>query len=103
MLHYLDTAIGFAVIMLLLSLLVTSLVQTACAMLNLRGRNLRWGLTLLFQQMGLGEEEGKKLAVQVLGHDAIASPSTIGRRSAVAIRIEELYRVLKQFGREPNP
>ncbi len=42
-LEHLDTALGFAVIMLLLSLLITVLVQTVTAVLGLRGSNLTFG------------------------------------------------------------
>jgi hypothetical protein len=99
MLHYLDTAIGFAVIMLLLSLLVTSLVQTTIALFNMRGRNLRWGLELLLEQCGIPKEVGTKLSDEILRHPAIASTGfLLGRRQAVAIRVEELYRLLDQYG-----
>src|SRR5437773_8367218 len=51
MLQQLDTAIAFVVVMLLLSLLVTALVQAISALLDLRGRNLTRALTDLFKQI----------------------------------------------------
>src|SRR5919206_1240265 len=87
-LHYLDTAIGFAVIMLLLSLLVTTAVQSLIAMLNLRGSNLKWGLELLLKQINpdLKPEITKEIADKVLIHPGIASTGLLRlRRWAVAI------------------
>jgi hypothetical protein len=40
MLEQVDIAIGFSVVMLLLSLLITVVVQAIAAVLDLRGRNL---------------------------------------------------------------
>jgi hypothetical protein len=51
MLEQIDTAIAFSVIMLMLSLIVTALVQVIAALLDLRGRNLALGLRNLFQQI----------------------------------------------------
>jgi hypothetical protein len=48
MLGYLDTLIGFAVVMLVISLLITILTQIASAVVNHRGSNLRWGLKTIF-------------------------------------------------------
>jgi hypothetical protein len=48
MLSYLDTAIGFAVVMLGISLLITILTQMVSALVNHRGGNLLWGVKTLF-------------------------------------------------------
>jgi hypothetical protein len=99
-LRYLDTAIGFAVVMLLLSLLVTALVQTAVAFLNLRGSNLHWGLTNLLRQIdpSLPQAISKEIAEKVLTHPAVASTGfLVRRRRAMAIRVEELFRVIEQL------
>src|SRR4051794_40039187 len=48
MLAYLDTCIGFAVVMLVMSLLITILTQMTSALLNHRGSNLLWGIKTLF-------------------------------------------------------
>ena len=52
MLGHLDTAIAFTGTMLVLSLVVTSLVQAAFSVANQRARNLRGALTRLIEQLG---------------------------------------------------
>src|SRR5438309_1236635 len=51
MLAYLDTLIGFVVVMLGVSLLITILNQVVSALLAHRGANLRWGLEVLFKNI----------------------------------------------------
>jgi G:T/U-mismatch repair DNA glycosylase len=51
MLQQVDTAIAFIVLMLMLSLLVTSIVQAVSAVFDLRGRNLVRALADLFKQL----------------------------------------------------
>jgi len=51
MLQQLDTAIAFVVVMLMLSLLVTAVVQVISALLDLRGKNLVRALSDLFNQI----------------------------------------------------
>jgi hypothetical protein len=48
MLSYLDAAIGFAVVMLGISLLITILTQMVSALVNHRGGNLLWGVKTRF-------------------------------------------------------
>lgn len=94
MLAYVDTMIGFAGVMLLLSLLVTILVQGVVALLNLRGSNLLWGVSLLVERaLGVDEERAKALAEQVLRHPALSPHG----RLAEAIRSDELIRILKEL------
>ncbi len=94
-LEHLDTALGFAVIMLLLSLLITVLVQTVTAVLGLRGSNLRWGVAQLLAQIDPSlVGHAKAIAEQALRHSAIAP---IWKRRATAIRPDELIRVLDQL------
>jgi hypothetical protein len=57
MLQQLDTAIGFVVVMLMLSLLVTAMVQVISALLDLRGKNLARALADLFNQLDAGFRE----------------------------------------------
>jgi hypothetical protein len=73
MLGYLDVLIGFAVIMLVISLLITILTQVASAMINHRGSNLRWGLRTLFanidpKQLPNLTADADKVAEAVLTH-----------------------------------
>ena len=72
MLERLDTVIAFAVVMLLLSLLITTLVQSISALLDLRGRNLHWGLKRLLPQLDSRlRGEAAKLSEQILRHPAL--------------------------------
>jgi len=61
MLQQLDIAIAFVVLMLMLSLLVTAIVQAISAVLDLRGKNLVRALADLFKQIdpGLRAKAGK--------------------------------------------
>jgi len=111
MLEQIDIAVGFAVIMLLLSLIVTVIVQAIAAAFDLRGRNLVWGLTKLLHQIspefelpaGRDWNEtkstlGKKIAEAVSKHPAIAH-SWLGR--ATAVRPEELIRLMRDLSKRP--
>jgi hypothetical protein len=51
MFQQLDTAIAFVVVMLMLSLLVTAMVQAISALFDLRGKNLTRALSDLFRQI----------------------------------------------------
>jgi len=51
MLQFVDTAIGFSVVMLMLSLLITAIVQAVSAALDLRGRNLAKHIEMLLYQV----------------------------------------------------
>ena len=99
-LEHLDTAISFVVIMLLLSMLVTILVQCVIALSGLRGWNLHYGVMQLLEQMDPGlKDHAKSVAKAVLEHPSIAHMPVLigGRRKATAIRPEELLRILKQL------
>lgn len=111
MLEQLDIAIGFVVVMLLLSMLITVVVQAVSAAFDLRGRNLVWGLTKLFHQISpefqakatrdwneLRSSVGKKLA-EAVSHHPTLSHSLSGR--AKAIRPEELIAVLRDLAKNP--
>src|SRR5215471_3982531 len=75
MLAYLDTLIGFAVIMLGSSLLITIATQIISTLLSHRGANLRWGLTTLFQHLPHSpniNSSAPDLANDVLTHPLIS-------------------------------
>ena len=75
MLNTLDTVIAFAVIMTVLSLLITIVVQMVSAALSLRGKNLANALALTFQTIDPNlEEQAHSLANQIL-RDPIFSDS----------------------------
>jgi hypothetical protein len=75
MLNTLDTIIAFAVIMTVLSLLITIIVQMVSAALSLRGKNLANALALTFQTIDPNlQEQAHSLANQIL-RDPIFSDS----------------------------
>lgn len=117
MLEQLDTAIGFATVMLLLSLLVTTVVQMVAALLNLRGRCLLEGTEQLLKQLYPDlKEQARAIARKVLTHPAISektgalsafSDEDEGRTAepgapklAVAIRPQELILVLQDLAED---
>jgi hypothetical protein len=81
MLNTLDTVIAFAVIMTVLSLLITIFVQSVSATLSLRGKNLANALALTFQT--IDPTIGKfahSLAAQIL-RDPIFSDSLLQKKT----------------------
>ena len=77
MLAYLDTLIGFSVIMLVISLLITILTQMMSSLMSHRGANLLWGLKTLFAQFDPKKYEhicanAESLARQVLTHPLVS-------------------------------
>ncbi len=91
-----DTVLGFALIMLLLSMIVTVLVQFAVTVLSLRGRNLRAGLVQLLSQASPQlKPYAKQVADAVVHHPAIAQRLPLSITfAAKAITRDELLRVL---------
>jgi hypothetical protein len=90
MLLYLDTLIGFAVVMLVISLLITILTQMVSALLSHRGSNLRWGLKTLFEKIdpkaySLLTANAETLANEVLRHPLISDSWFSGNRVAQRI------------------
>ena len=73
MLEYVDIVLSFSVVMLLLSLLVTSLVQVVIACWGLRGNTLHWGLERILMQIepALGQPHAEQA-------DATCLPFTVG-------------------------
>ncbi len=119
MLEHLDTVIAFATVMLLLSLLVTTVVQMVSALLNLRGRCLLEGTEQLLKQLYPDlREQARAIARKVLTHPAIsektgalsafseedqgASLEQGAPKLAVAIRPQELILVLQDLAEDSN-
>lgn len=101
MLEHFDTVLSFAVVMLLLSLLVTTLVQMLIAASGLRGRVLKMGLERLLVQISPDlKTHATRIADAVLCHPAIRS--TAGRH-ATSIRKEELIQLLNDIARDTSP
>src|SRR5690242_13209648 len=97
MLENLDTVIAFSLVMLLLSLLVTTVVQMATAVLGLRGRCLLNGteqlIKQIYPQLPDLENRARQIANKVLTHPAVAPQG----RKAVAIRSRELILILQDL------
>jgi hypothetical protein len=122
MIAYLDTLIGFSVLMLGISLLITILNQIISSLLAHRGSNMRWGLEVLFKQLDpnaagypLLVTQARSMAETILTHPLISdsifstkwsglvhkNPRLLGlvRRWQLAsgLRPEELSAVLTQI------
>ena len=109
MLAYLDTLIGFAVVMLGVSLLITIATQMISALFSHRGANLKWGLEKMLKNVATGPTaqlavQAKTIAQEVLTHglisDSIFSGSTwLANRLklATAIHPDELIAILKDL------
>jgi hypothetical protein len=120
-LEHLDMAIAFAVVMLVVSILVTIFVQTASAAMALRGTNLRWGVEQVLRVVypELGDHAGR-IADVVLQHPIISDSAVtrfawarelpiVGRwfarlHYAKAIRVQELIGIMDVLaGATPAP
>jgi hypothetical protein len=107
MLRYLDSAIAFVVVMLGVSLLITVVTQMISALCASRGRNLKWGLTTLFETIAPETAANAEAVVErVLRHPLIsdstfsrfrALPLVGGWKLASAIRKDELIAVLQNL------
>src|ERR1019366_7941391 len=107
MLAYLDTLIGFAVVMLGASLLITILTQMASALFSHRGANLRWGLETMFQNMPncpLLKANARQVAEDVLTHHLISDSIFSGAKwltnrmkLATAVSPDELAAILQDL------
>jgi hypothetical protein len=94
----LDVAIGFAAVMLAVSLIVMSLTQAAASVLALRGAKLRRGLEdLIKHTMPDVAAQAKDIADRMIKHPLISDAATgLGKRWKLAstIKREELIPVL---------
>jgi len=89
-LEYVDTILAFTVVMLLLSLLITVLVQLVISIFNLRGGSLLWGVEQILKSCPELQNHSKTIAKKILKHRSICP----GRRLAKAIGSEELKAIL---------
>ncbi len=72
-LQHLDSLIGFAVVMVGVSLLILVITQMVSAVLGLRGTNLRWGLRVLVKTIDPNlEDKAKQIVEQVLHYPLIS-------------------------------
>lgn len=112
MLEQIDIAVGFSVVMLLLSLLITIIVQAMSSVFDLRGRNLVWGITKVLHQIDPEFEQkakrdwnelkatvGKRIAEAVSEHPSIAH-SLASLKPAIARKIDEGQGPCNGFSQE---
>ena len=116
MLKQLDTLIGFAVVMLVVSLLITIVTQMVSSLLGLRGKNLADALEVMMFKIApkIPNDQVKRLVQEVLTHPVISGStmSMVTRwwdhvwilkwlrqrwKMASAIRPDELYEILKEL------
>ena len=86
-----DAALAFVVLLLLLSLVVTALVQAAIALLDLRGGNLKSAIVTILRQGGVDQKDVEAIADRIVKYPALKGAF----RRAKAVRKEELLLVLK--------
>ena len=115
MLKQLDTLIGFAVVMLVVSLLLTIVTQMVSAFLGLRGKNLADALEVMLSKIApdipnatIGDLVHEVLTHPVISDSAMSMATSRWDRvpglkwlrqrwrMASAIRPDELYEILKQ-------
>jgi hypothetical protein len=116
MLVYLDTLIGFVVVLLGISLLITTATQMISAVLSSRGANLHWGLKVLFsnidanlypQLANRAEEIARSVLTHCLVSDSVFSNKSTNNRLirrfqlANAIRPQELAAILEHLAAHP--
>lgn len=116
MFQQIDTVVAFAMIMLLLSLVITAVVQLVVSVLGLRGRNLLWALTQLLKEADPSvKAKAKELARGIVAHPVLATSTNRvlwlidrlrgdrpplfnnGKRPPTAIRDKEIVLVLKSL------
>jgi hypothetical protein len=116
MLKQLDTLIGFAVVMLVVSLLITIVTQMVSSLLGLRGKNLADALQVMMNKIAPTIPPGpaQELVKEILTHPVISdsamsmAPKWWDRiwvlkwlrrkwKVASAIRADELYDILQQM------
>jgi len=121
MLEHFDIVMSFALVMLLLSLVVTTLVQMIIATTGLRGSILKWGIERLLLKIAPGLDpsiaskaggsatdknpaHASNIAEAVLRHDMISHVKLVGagNRRATSIRQEELIQLLDDLASSPS-
>ncbi len=103
MLGYLDTLIGFAVVMLVISLLITILTQIVSGLINHRGSNLKWGLKTLFANIDPKQfpnltANADRVAEAVLTHCLVSDSWFSGNKVAQQIgKFPPLGKLFRRF------
>jgi len=115
MLKQLDTLIGFAVVMSLVSLLITVVTQMVSSLLGLRGKNLADALAVMLHKLepelnaqvaNLSQKLADSILTRSAVSDSILSMSARGPvlwRRASAIRPHELLSALEHLSAQTQP
>jgi hypothetical protein len=113
MLVYLDTLIGFVVVMAVVSLLITVITQIVSAALGLRGKNLADALVAMIRTIDpsisstLAQQLADKALTTPITSDCILSMESTSNnwlfwwKRATAIRVDELLGVFKDIANPP--
>lgn len=124
LLQSLDAVVAFTTVMLVLSLMITAVVQLVISLCGLRGRNVMWGLKELFQRtlpaddQAALEAKAGQLARQVLSHSTLSTSTNRllgwlekllgkrgegkfngGNRPPAALHLNDVKLVLSDLGR----
>ncbi len=100
MLQYIDALIAFSGVILLASMIVTILTQMVVTVLNLRGKNLLWGLSRLISEMEPTlKDDAEKIAKKVLQHPLICRSK---KRLPNVIRVEEFSELFVKIAESPE-
>ena len=101
MLYHLDSLIAFVGVILLGSLMVTALTQVVIALLNLRGKNLLWGLKRLVSEIEPSLQASSEAIVRKILANPLVSVEEKGKgfwgrfhKLPAVIRREEFSRLL---------
>jgi hypothetical protein len=101
MLYYVDSLIAFVGVILLASLIVTVLTQMVIAVLNLRGKNLLWGLKQLISEIEPSLKDNAEAIVKKVLNNPMISMEKNGKgfwrkfqKFPAVIRREEFSRLL---------
>jgi hypothetical protein len=104
MLVFLDTLIGFTVVMLAISLLITILNQIASSLLAHRGSNLCWGLGELFRQLDpkwsgfpMLASQAQLMAETILTHPLISDSTFSTAWARLVAKYPRLLRVVRRW------
>jgi hypothetical protein len=97
-LEHFDIIFAFAVVMLLLSLVITVTVQFVVAFLGLRGKNLIWGVTKVLERSPTLKDHAPEITKKALVHPALS----INGKTAKVIGSKELLAVLHDLASDSN-
>jgi hypothetical protein len=102
MLKTLDILLGLAVVMLMVSLVVTVLTEAITTVLNMRGKHLLEGILGLLKQVDrdLPEPVANAIATAILTHPLIRSK---GARFGTVIHREELTKLVLELAADEGP